>query len=256
MCASLPVVGLIPAAGFARRISSQISVSKEVFPVMLADGYRKPVASFLIDSFQKAGTDKAYVILREGKWDIPETLANDKAIELPLAYIVTGSTSGVPFTLDKSYGFIKDSIVFLGFPDIIFRPVDAFQQLLQKQERTDADLVLGLFKTQKPHKADMVSLDGKNELQDIVIKPEQTSLSYTWIIALWTPAFTEFLHDFLSANVSPKGQQELHIGEVVRAAIHSKMKTSYVTFDSGSFLDIGTPEELSTIRDQSWMDVF
>lgn len=255
MSLSLPVVGLIPAAGFARRISSHLSVSKEVFPVMLSDGSRRPVASFLIDSFREVGVDKAYMVLREGKWDVIERLSDHQFIDLPLSYIVTNATNGVPFTLDKSYAFVKNSLVLLGFPDIIFTPIDAFQRLLDKQEKTEADLVLGLFKTQKSHKADMVSLGDNSELQDIIIKPKETSLSYTWIIALWTPAFTQFLHDFLHQNVSSNGQKELHIGEVVRAAIQSKIKTSYVTFETGSFLDIGTPEDLCSIQDQSWRDL-
>ena len=248
----LPIVGLIPAAGFGRRISSLVSYSKEIHPVPLPNGKTQPVASFLINSFSKAGAEKAYLVLREGKWDVPRVLSNDKSFNLPLSYIVTEPTNGVPYTINKSYTFIKESIVLLGFPDIIFTPINGFNELLQKQAQTGADIVLGLFKTEKSYKADMVSLDN-NKLNDIIIKPHNTSLSYTWVMALWTPLFTEFLNDFLSTKISVIGEQELHIGEVVRAAIQSRIKTSYVTFDLGSFLDIGTPEELKTIRDQSWI---
>lgn len=261
MCASLPIVGLIPAAGFARRVSSHISVSKEIFPIMLTDGSSRPVASFLIDSFHNAGADKAYLVLREGKWDIPESLADDKSINLPLSYIITESTNGVSFTLDKGYSFVKDSMVLLGFPDIIFRPINAFQQLLQRQQETGADLVLGLFKTKKPHKADMVALGNKNELLDIVIKPERTTLSYTWIMAVWTPLFTHFLHDYLIGKTTDSsdknngtGNKELHIGNVVRDAIKAGINTSYITFDEGFFLDIGTPDDLKKAANGQLVD--
>lgn len=252
------IVGLIPAAGFANRISSLLTCSKEVHPISLGDGNTRVASSFLIESFQEAEANKSYMILRKGKWDIPEYLLDGRAVGMPLAYIVSESTRGVPYTLDKAYPFINDNIILLGFPDIIFEPLDAFTQLLNQQQVTGADLVLGLFKTDKPEKADIVVFDKNGRLKDIIIKPEQSQQIYTWIIAVWTPVFTQFMHDHLNdKNASLRHtHSELHIGDVVRAAIQSEIKTSYVQFDSGSFLDIGTPAELKKTKSQDWITPF
>jgi glucose-1-phosphate thymidylyltransferase len=252
------IVGLIPAAGFASRIASHLTCSKEVHPISLGGGKTRVASSFLIESFQETKASRSYIILRKGKWDIPEYLLDGRAAGIPLAYIVSESTRGVPYTLDKAYPFINDNIILLGFPDIIFEPLDAFKQLLNQQQVTDADLVLGLFKTDKPEKADMVVFDKNAHLKDIIIKPQKSQQIYTWIIAVWTPVFTQFMHDHLNDKDSSLNlaQNELHIGDVVRAAIKADLKTSYVQFDSGSFLDIGTPAELKKTKSQDWINPF
>lgn len=252
------IVGLIPAAGFAHRIASYLTCSKEVHPILMGNGQTRVASSFLIESFQEAKVNKSFMILRKGKWDIPEYLLDGRAAGIPLAYIVSESTRGVPYTLDKAYPFINDNIVLLGFPDIIFEPLDAFTQLLNQQQVTGADLVLGLFKTEKPEKADMVVFDKDGRLKDIIIKPKQSREIYTWIIAVWTPMFTQFMHDQLNEKngLLNRNQGELYIGDIVRAAIHAEMKTSYVQFDSGSFLDIGTPAELKKTNNQDWSTPF
>ncbi|WP_441000580.1 sugar phosphate nucleotidyltransferase [Fodinibius sp. SL11] len=252
------IVGLIPAAGFASRIASHLSCSKEMHPIPLGNGKTCIASSFLIESFREAKVQKSYIILRNGKWDIPEYLLDGREAGIPLAYIVSESTQGVPYTLDKAYPFITDNIILLGFPDIIFEPLDAFNQLLVQQQVTRADLVLGLFKTDKPEKADMVVFDEDRGLKDIIIKPEKSAQIYTWIIAVWTPVFTQFMHEYIN-NVRPpldNAPRELHIGDVVRAAIKAEIKTSYLQFDSGSFLDIGTPAELEKIKTQDWITAF
>lgn len=245
------IVGIIPAAGFATRVASLLDCSKEIYPITLADGSSRVVSSFLMESLKYANAHKSYVILRSGKWDIPEYFSNGYQPEMQLAYIVSEPTPGVPFTIDKAFPFIKESTVLLGFPDIIFKPVNAYRKMLEHQQNSGADLILGLFKTAKPEKADMVEFDGAGKLKDIVIKPEQTHLVYTWIMAAWSPLFTHFLHDSLTNKTASRSDKnnatdtgELHIGDVVRDAIKAGIKTSYVTFDEGLFLDIGTPEDL------------
>jgi glucose-1-phosphate thymidylyltransferase len=255
------IVGLVPAAGFATRVASLLDCSKEIYPITLADGSSRVVSSFLMESLKYANAHKSYIILRSGKWDIPEYFSNGYQSEMKLAYIVSEPTSGVPFTIDKAFPFIKGSTVLLGFPDIIFRPKNAYQKLLIQQQDSQSDLVLGLFKTSKTEKADMVKFDGVGNLKDIIIKPEQTHLVYTWIMAAWSPLFTYFLHDYLTNKTSgrsdennPTDSGELHIGEVVRDAIKAGIKTSYVTFDEGCFLDIGTPEDLNKAADIQLVD--
>lgn len=122
---------------------------------------------------------------------------------------------GVPFTLDQAYPFVQDAIVALGFPDIIFQPEDAYRKLFFKQAETNADIVLGLFPAHQPQKTDMVELDDDGRICALHIKPEQTQLRYTWQIAVWTPVFTSYVHDYVyhrkenAANL--KYQKELFV---------------------------------------------
>jgi len=253
------VVGIIPAGGQATRIAP-LPCSKELYPVgfqQVDEGRSlrpKVVCHYLLEKMRSAGAIKAYIILRAGKWDIPAYLGDGTMLDMHLAYLMMNLPYGAPYTIDQAYPFVQDAIVVFGFPDIIFEPDDAFIHLLSRQVTTRADIVLGLFRTDQPHKMDMVDLDDASRVRDIVIKPRQTSLLYTWIIAVWTPIFTHFLHEYLVKTqveiIKHKTWRkaakpgELFVGDIIRAAIQSGLRIETVLFTEGNYLDIGTPGDL------------
>jgi glucose-1-phosphate thymidylyltransferase len=249
------VIGLLPAGGQATRIAP-LPGSKELYPVgfrAAADGTGlrpKVICHYLLDSLRVAGIARAYIVLRSGKWDIPAYLGDGRMVGLHLAYVMMHESFGVQYTLDQAYPFVHEAVVALGFPDFFFQPADAFVPLLDRQAVTQADVVLGLFPAHQPHKMDMVDLDAAGRVRQIVIKPAQTTLQYTWIIAVWTPVFTRFMHEYLvplrAERLDPKAvvPRELSIGDVVQAGIDQGMHVETVLFADGSCLDIGTPEAL------------
>jgi len=250
----------MPAGGKASRVAP-LPCSKELFPIGFGptDNEQslrpKVVSHFLLESMRVGNIKKVYIILREGKWDIPTYFGDGKMLDMHLAYLMMDLPYGVPYTLDQAYPFIKDSIVALGFPDMIFQPEDAFLKLLVKQEESHADIVLGLFPALQPSKTDMVEIDENGRLRSIIIKPGHTELVYAWEIAVWTPLFSRFLHDHVlskqvGVNKDKVGShcnsqhEELHVGEVIQAAITSNMLIEGVIFQDGRCIDIGTPEDL------------
>ncbi|HKF95490.1 MAG TPA: dTDP-glucose pyrophosphorylase, partial [Gammaproteobacteria bacterium] len=74
----------------------------------------------------------------------------------------------------------------------------------------------------------------------------KTTLHYAWMIAVWGPAFTRFMHAYLAAvaHAQSTTARELFMGDVMQAAIDSKLKVEAECFDDGWQIDIGTPEEL------------
>ena len=61
-------------------------------------------------------------------------------------------------------------------------------------------------------------------------------------MALWTPAFTEFLHEYLSSRQDSSGrQQELTVGDVIQAAIDNRLRVNAIPVSEEPYLDIGTP---------------
>jgi glucose-1-phosphate thymidylyltransferase len=253
------VIGLLPAGGIATRIAP-LPCSKELYPVGFSfadDGHNlrpKVVCHYLLKKMQLAGIKKAYIVLRKGKWDIPSYLGDGTILNMHLAYLMVRLPFGAPYTLDQAYPFVKEALVALGFPDIIFLPDDAFVRLLDQQSSTDADVVLGIFYADQPQKMDMVDIDKGGRVCDIVIKPSQTHLKYTWIIAVWTPAFTRFMHEYLQNTQDiheQKGhgrtiqiKEELYVGDLIREAIRNGMQVEAVLFPDGKYIDIGTPDNL------------
>jgi len=251
------LVAILPAGGQATRIAP-LPCSKELYPVgfhPLAGGGLRPkaVCHYLLEKMRLAGAKKAYIVLRTGKWDIPAYLQDGLMLDMHLAYLIMRLPYGAPYTLDQAYPFVREARIVFGFPDILFEPEDAFRQLLNRQEKTEADIVLGLFPATNPQKMDMVDLDERGRIRQIVIKPQETHLVYTWIIAVWTPAFTHFMHAYLAdaqaaaedgAGRPAKSPPELYVGDVIRAAIEAGLQAETVVFPKGRYIDIGTPDDL------------
>ncbi len=251
-------IGLIPAGGSASRISP-LPCSKEIFPIGFGDfspgmGMRPKVAAhYLLESIHIAKASKAFIIIKKEKWDIPAYFGNGTLVSLPIGYLIVELTYGVPFTLDCAFPFIENQLILFGFPDIIFQPKDAFLCLIDRLQGKKADIVLGLFKATNPHKMDMVELTNKNRISAIHVKPYQTELKYTWIIAVWGPSFTNFMHEFIISykgtienGAKPRESRfpELHIGDVINASLQRGFKAEKVIFEEGCYIDIGTPEDM------------
>ncbi len=254
------VIGLLPAAGLAKRISP-LPFSKELYPIGFQkinreNGLRtKVVSHYLLDKMRLAQINKAFFILRKGKWDIPSYFGDGKMLNMHIAYLMMNLPFGVPYTLDQAYPFVQDVIVALGFPDIIFQPDDAFVHLINRQAETNANIVLGVFPVDNCNKWDMVDICDDGRIRQIVIKPVQTDLRHTWGIAVWTPVFTRFMHEYL-ANIQNQNtnkvdkfnntskQRELFVGDVIQAAIENNLQVDGVLFPDDTCLDIGTPEDL------------
>lgn len=257
----LDVVGLVPAAGRGARLQP-LACSKEIVPIGRVadrtDGATRPkvAVEFLLEKFRAAGITKTVVVIRDGKWDIPGLLGDGSRFGTALAYVVIAGSLGPPDTIDRAFSFVASHRVAFGFPDILFEPKDAFARLLSMQETTGADVVLGLQPIEDPSRWDMVETDERGKVRSIVMKPAKTTLEFGWHFAVWTPAFTEFLHQFLRredthqkmhrfANKANDPGGDLAMGVVFQQALESGLAFSSVKFSDSTCLDIGTPENLA-----------
>lgn len=85
----------------------------------------------------------------------------------------------------------------------------------------------------------MVDLDKDGRVRFIEIKPVKTHLKYTWVIAVWTPTFTNFMHEYLSKIYDENSREdadykmnnkELFVGDVIQAAINDGLLIEGVLF--------------------------
>lgn len=255
------VVGLIPAAGQAKRLQP-FPCSKELFPVGFTKdpqtGMPRPKVSaqYLLEKFQAAGISKTYIVIRDGKWDIPNYFREGQGVGMSLAYLVIPGSLGPPDTLDRAYPFIAQNRIAFGFPDILFGPRDAYARLIERQEHSGADIVLGLHQIEDTRVWDMVDSDEDGRVRRIDMKPISTALTFGWCFALWTPVFSEFLHRFLRADETKRNLSrlastdndpggDLAVGVVLQAALKAGLSMHSVKFPGERYLDIGTPENLA-----------
>jgi glucose-1-phosphate thymidylyltransferase len=192
-----------------------------------------------------AGITEIYMVLKEGKWDIPSYFRDGAIADVHLAYLTLGLPFGTPYTLDQAYPFVWQRNVALGFADILFHVEDAYKRLFDKLTRGASDVVLGLFPADRPEKVDMVELDAHGKITGIVIKPTRTDLHYTWGVAVWNPSFTAFMHEFLQKRRAAAAEQpELYVGDVFQASIIEGLRVQGEQISDEPYLDIGTPEDL------------
>ncbi len=238
-------------AGRATRLPG-LSCSKEILPVafsaasVTAAPQPQAVCEHVLTSMQRCGIREVYLVIRDGKWDIPAHLGDGSQLGLQLAYLMMGLPWGAPYSVDQAYAFARDRRVALGFPDMCFADHDVFRRTLAHQEASGADVVLGIFPAARPDKVDMVEIDKNHHVKEILIKPGATRLRHTWGLAVWTPAFTEFLHTFLlSHRLHAERAPELFLGDVIRAGIGAGLNVQGVEASKQAYLDIGTPEDLA-----------
>lgn len=217
------------------------------------------VSHYLLECLQKAGIRKGFIVIRQGKWDIPAYWEDGDMLGMNLAYLVIGGSNGPPDTIDRAYPFVKDKIVAFGFPDIILRPKDVFARLLDRLDCSRGDVVLALFPAHDAKAMDMIDIDAALRVRAIHLKPRTSRLQYAWLCAVWTPVFTAFLHQFLRGvkrgekdgvvgNRRIDAQGDIPVGLVLKEAVKAKLKVEGVTFPSGRYIDIGTPHAISMVH--------
>jgi glucose-1-phosphate thymidylyltransferase len=238
------LVGLIPAAGRATRLALERG-SKEIVPLVRTDGTSSPVITTLLTAMGRAGVERAFVVLRRGKWDIPDLLAEISEPGWPsLAYVVTPGTRSIPETIGVAGPWLHGSDVVLGFPDVRFTPRAAMTDLLAARALGNDDITLALFPSDRPDKTDMVEISGST-VNGFRVKPGPSELKYTWILAAWGPRFTSFLAQHLEqTRRASVASPELQMSQLFAAALEHGLSIGGHFVAGGAFIDVGTPEDL------------
>ena len=247
-------VGLIPAAGIGSRLGAR--GSKELVSTTPEGDPReqRPVATWLLEAMAAAGIETAFVVLRRGKWDIPDRLV-ERGDSLPrLGYVVTEGTRSIPESLDLARPFVGDRDVLVGFPDVAFQPAGAAGELLAARQRSGADVVVALFASDRPDKTDMIEVEG-DRVTGFRVKPGPCELRWTWVLATWGARFTRFLGAYLerTGGEPPPDSPlpELQISQVMSAALEEGLSIAGCEIVGGRFIDVGTPEDLARARGEA-----
>lgn len=203
-----------------------------------------------IDILASSNISRAFIVIAPGKSDIPTYLGDGMYKGLSLSYLITESSPSVPHTLDVAHPLVKTSDVAILFPDIVFRPRNALADIIDGYSTSDADVVLALVPSIKGGKVDMVTIGGGGEVQEIIAKPGAGSSGWTWIAAVWSPRFTDYLHRQIAARFAPdagSGARELYVADIFNAAIGAGLLIRAVRFPNGNAIDIGTHEDLQEL---------
>jgi glucose-1-phosphate thymidylyltransferase len=184
--------------------------------------------------------EQAAIIIGGSKFDIVRYLGNGHRHNLPIAYFYQEQLRGMPFALDLPRTWIENKTVLFSMPDTLITPSNVMKKLVDHHYAQQADVTLGLFPTDTPHKFGMVEVDDNGRITHFIDKPTQTHLKYMWGYAAWSPQFTNFMHDHLIQM--PADGPECVLSDIFSAALHSQLKIESYIAPGSRYHDIGTPE--------------
>lgn len=238
-------IGLIPAAGKGVRLN--LPFPKELFPIIQDDKYY-PVANFPLRSMLLSAVKHVVFVINESKSQLIQYFGSGQRFNCHISYVVQedrqdpskniSTSPGLAHALDSAFHLTQGKTVFFGMADTIMSPVNAFDIALTKTG-PNADIILCLFKTDTPEKFGMVHVNEKNqEVIEIVDKPQETDLQWMWGSIIWGPAFTRFLHDRVTQD------KISDFATILNLAIHNGLKCMGSKIDDGTFIDLGTYDEI------------
>jgi glucose-1-phosphate thymidylyltransferase len=240
---TLDYVGVIPAAGLASRLGP-LGYPKELLPITYVpgeDGHLRPLpvieASFR--QLRTAGVERALVITSDRKPELMQYLGNGGGIGLDLAFLQQARPEGLAAAAALALSWTRGANACLLLPDTIVRPEIALKDARARFEAEHADLVLGVFPTDKPRELGPVRFDGQMRVIEVQDKPAQTDLANSWAMAIWGPRFAELLGSAVRQN---PGQT---LGGVFQQAVDAGLNVQAVWFAGGAFYDVGTPKGLA-----------
>ncbi|MEE9321509.1 MAG: hypothetical protein V3U76_13765 [Granulosicoccus sp.] len=258
-------VGLIPAAGHAARLAMATG-SKELLPVPDLDRPDSagnpatiPVCEYLLRQYRNAGIRHIVVVRRSEKTDIGDFFSNESCqANFAVTDLLTASTRGSVHSLALGCAEVPEQSIAVGFPDIILQPSSLCRDALTALENSDATVCLAGVPIPANERwiwdfcvfdEATVNNPKPGRVNRIVSKPETTDLVYAWALAVWRPAFSQFLMEFVG---DPENllhiDGEVSLTHVLQAAIEHGFHIIGANSDKGFALDIGKPERLKMAR--------
>ncbi len=251
----MDLVGIIPAAGKGTRLAP-FPCAKELFPIGFQD-HRvngqvekrpKVVSQYILENMVNAGVQHVMMIVGQGKQDVVEYYGDGSRFGCEISYLYQERLDGMPSAINLARPWIGDATVVFGMPDTIVRPENALANLLSSHREAGACLSLGLFPTERPWKFGMVDIDGDNNVVSTIDKPKDSHLKYMWGTCVWSPEFTQLINTFLTEHES--GGKETVLGDVFDEALRRKLSVKGFASKDGSYIDIGTSDELNVALQQ------
>jgi glucose-1-phosphate thymidylyltransferase len=242
----MKTIALIPAAGSGSRLPG-ISGSKEMLEVAESPASDpRPILQHLLMRLAESSLHQIVVITSPNKLDILNYLGRVGAEPSNVSVELITNSPSVIHTLSSVAGRFSHDSILMALPDIVFQPGRAITDLQKAWPLCRADLLLGLFPTDRPEKSDIVETHADGGVARIRVKDSSAPNDHAWIMAMWTPEFTRFLAEWLQ-NMPPENSDP-QLGDVFIDAIAAGLTIDTIKFPAGKFLDIGTPDDLHRLQ--------
>jgi glucose-1-phosphate thymidylyltransferase len=215
MSTPLAPVGIVPAAGHARRLQP-LPCSKEM---ILVEG--RPVIDRLLERMDAASCSEIRVVTRPDKRDVAEhARARGATVIFARPATVSASLSA------GINGVGGETPVIFGFPDTLWDPIDGFVELLAALA-AGATVALGIFRAESPRRSDVITMENEY-VTSIRVKPDEPASNLVWGCAA--------THAAVLAGVEGWVEPGAYFDTLARRGLVVGVRLA------DPFVDIGTPE--------------
>jgi hypothetical protein len=246
------IVGILPAGGKARRVHGFF---KEMMPIGIneIDKSKFIVSSEqIIRSMLNCGATSIHFILNTKKDFIAHYYTKQEIISGKLNFnFLTESIEdlGMPYTIDFVYEQTRDcDYVMMGMPDTVIEPANSFSIVLHLLKNHEADLALGIYKTDSRNKGGFIEFD--TESKQVLSHIDKTDQEFpvnadnAWAIVCWNKKFTDYMHNYLNERLSTRPvskNKEMLFGQIIDQAISEpslRVVADFVDKNHGFYWDI------------------
>jgi len=230
-------IGVIPAAGQGTRLG--LPFPKELWPLPAQAGY-VPVAFRSVEILLAAGVTRIVIVTSPEKPGIMRYFGDGSRFGAEFIYVCQetsprlGKSAGLAEALDCAYTVTMNRHVAFVMPDTYVYPSNSVETLVS--EADGADVVLGLFPTDKPHKFGMVRRGGDRAIE-IIDKPSHTDLRLMWGIVVWSPRFSDHLRSCIKTDAPD-------FATIMNRAIACRLDVRAIEIPRGHYIDFGTYDDL------------
>lgn len=253
------ILGILPAGGRARRIHGFF---KELMPIGVNELNRSQfvvTSQRLIDSMLHAGALSVNFVLSSEKSFVAEYFAREDLFRgrVNFNYLAESIHDlGMPYTIDSIWDQARAfECVLMAMPDTVIDPTNSFEVVLKLLSDKQADLALGLFRTDRRNRGGFVEFDQMT--RRVTGHVDKTSPDFpdsadnSWAVAAWNTRFTEFMHaELASGRLLPRRnarvEHEVLFGDVIDLAMADRsviVVADYVDETSGFYWDITEPDK-------------
>lgn len=207
-------------------------------PKQLVPIANKPVLDYAIEDLRDAGITEIGVVLgTKGRDEIQDHLGDGTAYGVDITYIVQGEPLGLAHAVGCARDFVGDDsfVVYLG--DDLMR--EGITDLVSEFDPNEYAAGIGLQEVEEPSRYGIVELDEKNDVVELVEKPDDPPSNYALIgIYVLTPAIFPQIE-----RLEPSWRGELEITEAIEGLLHDGHRIqSHVV--QGWWKDTGKPEDV------------
>jgi dTDP-glucose pyrophosphorylase len=231
-------VGVIPAAGHGRRLSS-LPLTR-VLPKCLLPILNKPILEYVIENMKKMGVEDIYMIVGFKKELIQEYFKDGADFGINIKYIPQPNPLGIAHAIGLTRSFISEPFtVILGDDLTIAKSLENVVDLFWAKRATGVESVVHEANIEKLKQACCMLLKDDGKIQNVEEKPKDPNSN---VRGCGIYIFDPTVYEYIEKTPSSLPRNEKEITNTIK--LIAKDNSAYAAFINGININVNTIADL------------